>query len=37
MTNSNQKIVDVNKQTKEYIIFSGTKVHYLFGFTIFYV
>jgi hypothetical protein len=37
MTITNRKIGNENKQTKEYIIFSGTKVHYLFGFTIFYV
>lgn len=29
MTNSNQRIGDENKQTKEYIFFSGTKVRIL--------
>ena len=30
MTKSNQRIGDENKQTKEYIFFSGTKIRILF-------
>jgi hypothetical protein len=35
MTNSNQKIGDENRQTKEYIFFSGAKVRILFEYNYF--